>query len=40
MTFRMIQLYTRKKEILESSGLKYKMSFFDVVFERIKKERY
>ena len=40
MIFRMVTIYDKKREIIRSSGLSYKYSFFDLVFEMIRKERY
>lgn len=38
--FRMMKLSQKKKEIIESAGLKFRWSFFDVVFELVRVERY
>jgi len=36
----MIKLYEKKKELMEAGGETYKYNFFDLVFEKLKKERY
>lgn len=36
----MMKLSQKKKEIIESAGMKFRWSFFDVVFELVRVERY
>ena len=36
----MIRLYNKRKKLIESSGKIYKYHFFDLVFEKMRKERY
>jgi hypothetical protein len=38
--FRMTKIFQLKKEFMESAGLEYRWSFFDVVFEVVRVERY
>ena len=38
--YRMIDVFYSKRKFIQSAGLEYRMSFFDVVFELVLKERY
>jgi hypothetical protein len=38
--YRMMRLSQKKKEIIESAGMKFRWSFFDLVFEIVRVERY
>ena len=38
--YRMMKLTAAKKFFIESAGLEYRQSFFDVVFELVRVERY
>jgi len=38
--FRMIMLTEKRQELIESAGIEYKLSFFDLVFIAMKKLRY
>ena len=38
--YRMMRIFQKKREIIESAGLKYRWSFFDVVFELVRVNRY
>lgn len=40
LMFRMMKVSKSKREIIESGGFKFRWSFFDVVFELVRVERY